>query len=80
MKAIYIEWVDSSVVRGWQSQEGLPAAMAIARCATIGFYVSEDKNVLALALNASVDGKCSPFGEVVSIPKAAITKRKAIKI
>lgn len=78
-KIVYVEWDDSAMIYGWQGSADIQDAIKIAKCCTVGFLVGEDKNVLALSLNASVDGRTCPFGEIVSIPKCAITKRRKIE-
>ncbi len=76
-KVVHVEWVDSSSDPGW-TYTGQPFP-PLARCATVGFFVEQDKERLVLALSRSADGLHCPWGDMISIPVVAITKKRIMK-
>ena len=76
-KVLYVEWVDSSGDPGWKyAGTELPT---LAKCASVGFFIAEDKHRLVLALSCSIDGLHFPWGDLISIPVVAITRRRVLK-
>ena len=76
MKALYIEWIDSSGLQGcWHDVETFKNAKLVT-CKTIGFVVDENAETITLV------GSHNPDGDQVSgdmtIPKTAIKKRRVI--
>lgn len=79
-RALYVEWVDSCGSAGWQGDAAIKEAEQPFLCATAGFFVSENKEVLVLALNRAVThNSAKPYGELMTIPKVAIRKRRDLK-
>ena len=76
VRLLLIDWVDSSGSPGWKASDELKAE--IAECQSIGFFVSETKKAIALALNRSTLAGFKPFGEVVSIPKKCIVRKRVL--
>lgn len=76
-KVLLVEWVDSGGRSGWCGGDEL--AIPIMVCETAGYLVSETGDVLTLALNRTITEGCKPFGELMAIPKRAITKRKVLR-
>lgn len=76
--AIYIiDWVDSCGSQGWLQIGECKAR--VSECQTVGFLVDETKDAIALALNrVTIEGH-APFGEMITIPKFAITKKRVLK-
>jgi hypothetical protein len=72
---VYVEWDDSAGTPGWVRNEDLDQACYVAKCCTVGFLVTETETQITLALNASQDGKSSHFGDCITIPKCAVTRR-----
>lgn len=70
---VTISWVDSSSASGWQSdpQQDL-------RCESTGYFVSQTKDSITIALNRSFDPMSIEFGQFITIPKVAVTKIKRI--
>ena len=77
MKAIYVEWDDSSSMAStvWKDKKQV-AASKPCRCTTIGFVIAEDKDSLTLA--GSLDGGDFISGDM-NIPKCAIRKRRKLE-
>lgn len=72
-EVILVKWIDSHVNRGWQYESDCD--FTVAQCETVGYFVSETKKTLTLAQSrARADGQV-PWGELITIPKVAITKR-----
>lgn len=76
----YVEWVDSAMVHGWSAGADLERNIGVGMCKTVGFLVHEDTDKIVLALNAAVDEKTAPFGEIISIPQLCVRKHCAVKI
>lgn len=70
MKTLIIDWVDSA------SSDSLNG---IAKCQTIGFLIKETDEYVAIAQNRDTGKNFCPFGEIICIPKVAITKKRIIK-
>ena len=79
IKKIYIEWVDPHSIDEWSDEKEVKHTK-VCKCYSFGFFVSEDKDVVKLALNMSPneDGTNS-WSCIMSIPHVCITKRKFIK-
>ena len=73
-----IDWVDSCSDPGWQNSADCKAHLLT--CQSVGFVVEETEDIICIALNRSTKKGYTPFGELMSIPKVAITRRKKIKI
>jgi hypothetical protein len=69
-----ITWIDSVSNTGWKHSFELETGNATMQ--TIGFYVMENKDYITLALSRDTTGNNSPFGDLISIPKVAIKKKK----
>lgn len=76
-KVLLITWIDSFGDSGWQ-QQGVVTAKALL-CETIGFFVDESADAIAVALNRATDDRATEFGEVIHIPKVAIKSKRVIK-
>mgnify|MGYP000676822312 CR=1 FL=1 len=75
----YVEWVDSAKfsTRVWNDAEDVSKAK-LAVCRSVGYVIHEDKESITIAAHAGYD-----FRDVsgdMKIPKAAITKRRRVKI
>ena len=78
-KAIYLQWQDSGGHNGWQNPADLHQTPM--HCETLGWFVGENAECITVALNGCFDGTSSkPFGEFVTVPKVAITKRKWMRL
>ncbi len=78
MAKIYIiDWIDSASENGWVASNDLGIAN-IAKCQSVGYLVKETKEHITLAQNRSKDESHYPFGELISIPCVAITKKRQI--
>lgn len=76
---LYVEWVDSAGTPGWCSKEEIDHSKNIMPIRSVGFLVHDTKDALVLALNHSHGERIGrPFGELMTIPKIAITKRTRI--
>ena len=78
-KIYIIDWVDSMSDTGWKHSSQLEQVeYPIARCQTIGFFVNETKEYITLALNRDLIGGNCPYGDLISIPKVAIKRKKKL--
>lgn len=75
IKAISIEWIDSSCFNGWREKWILDKNTA--KCFSYGIYVKEDKNFITIAHSVNVDGI---YCDQLSIPKVAIIKKRIYRI
>lgn len=75
MKALYLEWEDSSSLSGpvWRDQE---ANVGVSKCMTAGFVIREDGGTITIASHITPQGDMA--GDI-TIPKKAITKRRVIR-
>lgn len=74
LKKIHIKWVDSVSTEGWVNNH----KDSNLNCETVGFYVSETKDRVKVALNKSHVSDNS-YGHYVEIPKGAIKSRRWLK-
>lgn len=75
---IYIvDWIDSCGQNGWLDSDS--CKVELSHCQTVGFFVDETKDALALALNRTTKEGHRPFGEIITIPKCAITRKRIFK-
>jgi len=75
LKLIYVEWMDSCSRRGvWHDLTTFDGALIT--CRTIGWLVKETDESVTVA--GHYDGE-SCFSGGMTIPKVAITKRKAFR-
>lgn len=76
-KILLIDWIDSVTDPGWKCIEDCIAKFAI--CRTVGFFVTETKDVLCVAQSRTVGEEFRPYGELINIPKVSIRRRKEVK-
>jgi hypothetical protein len=77
---VYVEWIDSCTTSGWCGDEQIENAGNSLHCRTVGFLVKETDSAIVLALNnAYGDRVRCPFGDLMTIPKIAITLRAGIE-
>jgi hypothetical protein len=77
-KIYLIDWVDSLTNTGWKHSDELTGQLAL--CQTVGFYVNDTKEFITLALNRDLTGANSPYGELMSIPKVSIKRKRILKV
>lgn len=75
MKAVYLEWIDSSSERGWCN----PTKNLDLTCKSVGILVEETADRLVIANSHDANNEPMYTG-VMHIPKVAITKRRALKL
>ena len=77
MKAVYIEWVDSSSASGnvWVDIEKVKINKLML-CKTIGFIIDETENDLVIVNSFDGDEKRPYVSGDMRIPKCAIRKRR----
>ena len=75
MKALYLEWEDSSSLAGriWHDQD---SDVGVSKCMTAGFVIREDKNSVTIASHVTPHGDMA--GDI-TIPKKSVTKRRVIR-
>lgn len=72
---VYVEWLDTVTTTGWCSPAAIAKVGEPSHCRSVGFMVKETDVTITLALNSSITPEAWPFGELVTIPKSAITLR-----
>jgi len=77
-KIYLIDWIDAAGSEGWKSSSDLD--LPIMKVQTIGFYISENEESITVALNRAVNDGYYPYGELISIPKVCIKRKKIIKV
>ena len=75
-KIYLVSWLDSKGSPGWKHSDELETNLAM--CQTVGFYVTESKESITLALNRDLTGENAPFGDLITIPKVTIKKKKKL--
>jgi len=79
MKILKIDWIDSASEHGWLSTQEIKELEGVAKCQTVGYLVKETKELISIAQNRSTDNTHYPFGEIITIPKVAVIKRRELK-
>ena len=84
MKIIEIEWVDSVHSNGWVSgEDAIVAAKELNMSArTIGYMIQEDDTRVTVVQSVGKfqgDGAPTDVDAIMTIPKAAIVKRRYLK-
>jgi hypothetical protein len=75
-KLLLVDWVDSCGNPGWKASDELQAD--IVHCQTVGFFVRETKVAIVVALSRSKKTGYKPYGDLISIPKLAITRMRVL--
>jgi len=79
VKILKIDWIDSASEHGWLSTQEVEDLEGLGKCQTVGYFVKETKNSISIAQNRSTDHIHCPFGEIITIPKVAIIKKRELK-
>jgi hypothetical protein len=75
---ILIDWIDSAGSAGWKLPE--ECCGELSKCQSVGFLVEETDEFYCVALNRSFNCNTeNPFGDLMTIPKVAVTKVKRVK-
>ena len=72
---VYLEWDDSSTEYGWQTDDHV--ILKPWKIKTIGYLVKENRTHIAIT---SSIGETGNKVDVLTIPKAALLKRKNIRL
>lgn len=76
-RVVEIEWVDAASARGWcRAKEATDEDGGLSRVFSVGFLVAQDKQSVSISTSRDCGGK---FVDILSIPRAAITKMKIKK-
>jgi len=78
MKAVYLEWEDSSSYTGnlWSRRERIIES-TVSHCKTIGFILNETKESITVITSADGEKEGCVSGDM-TIPKSAIKKRRVV--
>lgn len=82
MKAVIVDWVDSSSMRGvWHMPSDINSEIAggLQRMRSIGWVFSENDKMLVLVSGAGVSTNADSMQGVMFIPKVAITRTRRVK-
>jgi len=74
-KKLYLEWTDSSTIRGWRDMD-IPQDLAPSRIVSTGYLIRETDAYLTISNSVSINGNAL---DPLSIPKSVITKRRTLK-
>lgn len=75
MKAVVIEWIDSSSAHGWDKIKDHEIETGL--CVSIGFFIKENKDFILIA--HSYDSDNESINGTIQIPKVAIRKKRFIQ-
>lgn len=75
-KAIWVKWVDSNQMSGWNSRNDA-AGLRVFACWQVGFLISEDEDqiVLSSTKNDHLGDATNPYLALMAIPKISIQER-----
>jgi len=74
---LYVEWIDSTAIRGWQHGSSMTDKYAEpSKICSIGYLIKETKDFITISTSVSNNGNMM---DPLTIPKCAITKKKKIK-
>jgi hypothetical protein len=76
-KAVYLEWDDSCSDSGWTNDEKIKTFLRPWVIKSIGYIVGENKTHIAITTSIGQGGNKM---DVLTIPKACISKRRVLKI
>ncbi len=68
MEKVCVEWVDSSVVQGWELQEC--AERDVAHCSSVGWLLEKTQERVTIAQSQSTTGSIM---NTLTIPRGAVT-------
>jgi hypothetical protein len=74
-KLVYIEWVDSESIRGWEKFEGSIDRLLV--CKSVGILVNDGKRDLTISTTVDLNGN---FLDMLNIPKVSVRKVKYFKV
>jgi hypothetical protein len=77
MKLIAVEWIDSSGANGWNRVSETPQAPE--RIRSIGWVIAESDESITIAPHMTTDQDDQNCMGALTIPKACIQRRKAVK-
>lgn len=76
-KRVYVEWIDSVCIRGWNHESLLTDEYAEpSKICSVGFLIKDTKNYVTISTSVSVNGSVT---DPLTIPKCAITKIQRLK-
>lgn len=76
-RKVYVEWTDSSAIRGWQYGRDLTDEYTEpSKICSVGFLIKNTKDFITLSTSVSCNGNVM---DPLTIPKVAIIKMKGIK-
>jgi hypothetical protein len=81
VKLVYVEWVDSAAMTGtWNDLSTVRGKPQPFVCRSVGWVVSESRDYLQIAAHLAGEPSAEPHqaGGDMSIPKAAITRRRTL--
>ena len=76
-KLVSVEWNDSASLNGWRDDE--EGVVSVCPIKTVGHLVAENKDGIAISQSISLDKKFKRYGDIISIPKNAIKKKRYLK-
>lgn len=83
MELVYVEWVDSATVHGWNSVDELQDDCGTVLMQSVGWVIRETEAMLMLAAHMHKDipenGAVRQAADATAIPKVAITMRRVLR-
>lgn len=74
MEKVCVEWVDSSVVQGWELWAC--AERDVAHCSSVGWLLEDNKERVTIAQSQSTTGTIM---NTLTIPRGAVTSMKILR-
>jgi len=74
-----IEWFDATTRSGWHSKEYWEKISKVDLCKSTGYFFSETKREISIALSIDPEPEMSEFSDMHSIPKGTIRKIRRLK-
>lgn len=76
VKVLLIDWLDSCSSHGWKNSNEVECE--VSRCQSVGFLVAENEVCIVLALNRTTQAGYKPFGDLITIPRPAIIRKRLL--
>ena len=79
MKLVFIDWVDSSRLEGWQNLDGLGRLGEDLSCRSVGWLFQENEESIIIVPHVALNGEGGSPGQAygcLSVPKKAILRKR----
>lgn len=73
---VEVTWIDSSFHRGWGSLDEKSKGMTVAKCRTVGYLLSRDRETLKIAQSL---GDADSAADGIAIPRVAVKRVRRLR-